>query len=126
MHYPSQLLIIATLSIITGCNNNSNKSATTQSMEISAPQPATIDTNIAKVYVSADEKIMVNCKEASLSELEADLKKLPAKGMVYYSRANASKEPPAIAKQAVELIAQRGLPIQFYTDATFTQVVKLK
>ena len=115
MTYPSKLLIIATISIITGCNNNPHKAATSQTTDISAPHPpATIDTNITKVYVSADEKIIVNGKEASLNELEANLKKLPAKGMVYYSRANASKEPPPIAMKAVDIIAQRGLPIQFY------------
>jgi hypothetical protein len=85
-----------------------------------------IDTNIAKVFVSADEKILVNGKESSLGELEVDLKRLPANGMVYYSRANASQEPSTTAMKVVDVIAKRSLPIQFYTDNTFTEVVKLK
>ncbi len=76
------------------------------------------------IYVKKDGTVLLNGKKTDLKELEAALLQQKEKsGTVFYSRDDQQQDPPEIAIQVMDLVAKQELPIQFYTDSTFTQVV---
>lgn len=84
----------------------------------------TKDTNHVTIFVQGDTTVLLNDRLSNLKEIEASLSKLKAnKGSVYYSRDNQQLDPPEIAIQVMDLVAASELPVQFYTDQTFTHVV---
>lgn len=94
----------------------------------SSPQPPqNLETTLAlKVYVDNLGNISANGQSVTLSALDSKLKTLKNKnGMVYYSRDHAAGEPPQQSMQVMDLVANYGLSIKFFTDKTFTQAVKI-
>jgi len=79
------------------------------------------------IYVRKDGTILINSKVKTLQELDTALKKQKTKGgIVFYSRADLQHDPPETALLVMDMIAKEELPIQFYTDSTFTQIYEFK
>lgn len=79
-----------------------------------------------KVYVDKKGQIFADRNKIRVSELDKKLKELKEKdGIVYYSRENATGEPPVESIEVIELVIKHELPIKFYTDKTFTTPVKI-
>jgi len=77
---------------------------------------------VLKVYIDADAKIFVNGKIANENKLKKELKKTwRKKGFVYYSRSFKGSETKAKSAKILTLIANSKLPVQFYTDNSFSE-----
>lgn len=85
------------------------------------------DSIAIKVFIDKAGQITANGKLVSLAALDSTFSQLKInKGAVYYSRENVQEDPPAESMKVMELITKHGLPVQFYTDKTFTQIVSFK
>jgi biopolymer transport protein ExbD len=118
-------IILFVSSFILSCTGTETKEEKETSIpEIVAKQPLQPkDTNHVTVYVRSDGTMLLNSLPASFTELEASFKTLKVKnGTVFYSRANTEQEPPKESIEVVDLVAKYQLPLQFYTDSTFTKI----
>lgn len=80
---------------------------------------------VVKVFVSPSDKITADGTPVTLTQLDAMFKSLHGhKAGVLYSRGDGSQEPSDTALSVMELIAKYRLPMQFYTDSTFTVPIK--
>ena len=80
--------------------------------------------NVARVGVSADGRISLNGKDASLQDVQeafADLAK--DGGVVWYYREAADAEPHPNAMLVVQAVVEARLPISMSTKPDFSDVV---
>jgi biopolymer transport protein ExbD len=99
---------------------------TSTQAQTSFRQTQTTDTNNLRVYVDKAGNIIVNGQGSSLADLDDQFKTLKSKnGIVYYSRDNVPGDPPQQSMQVMELVTKYELPVKFYTDKTFTKVVRI-
>ncbi|MES2132503.1 MAG: biopolymer transporter ExbD [Bacteroidota bacterium] len=120
---------ILALFLLTACNSSDKpeQKNPTSSASVKAETPLPESTARLAIYVTKDGSIFLNEQSTSLKDLEDALKQHKLKGgTVFYSRDDQQQDPPEIALQVIDLIAKYELPIQFYTDKTFTQVVEFK
>ncbi len=122
---------ILALGLLTACAPSEQK----QEQEVPAPLPPAAPAEIPKhesklhatIYVSKDGRIFLNKVLTDLKSLDAKLKEYKSQHkdlIIFYSRDNRLQDPPETAMQAMDLIAKQGLPIQFYTDSTFKEIVE--
>jgi hypothetical protein len=79
-----------------------------------------------QVFVTATGVITLNAREVSVGALREALEAMnPPPSVVCYSREDPAGEPHPTATEVVDVIIQLRLPAAFYTDSTFTSVVKL-
>jgi len=123
MIHKTSVLNFAFILTISACANNTQKDKS--SFEKSEPhqEQVVVDSNIIKVYVEQDGKILANEIEISLSELDSSFRKLKGNGIVYYSRDNGQGNPPEESMNVIELIVKYSLPVKLFTDKTFTVIV---
>jgi biopolymer transport protein ExbD len=123
MIHKSSVLNIAVILIISACANNKQKDKS--SFEKSEPhqEQVALDSNIIRVYVEQDGKLLANEIEISLSDLDSSFSKLKGNGIVYYSRDNGQGNPPEESMKVMELIVKYNLPVKLFTDKTFTVIV---
>jgi len=85
------------------------------------PPPSTLH---ATVYVKKDGRIYLNQVLTDLKDMDKALKECRKQGcVIFYSRDDREQEPHENAIQVMDLIAKQELPIQFYTDSTFKEIV---
>lgn len=114
------LLSISLLSCGDNVSKESSNAAKDNNVQSNAANP-----NVIKVYVEQSGAISANGNSISLAELDSAFSKLKAKnGTVYYSRGNSAQDPPKESMDVMELVVKHGLPIQLYTDKTFSVVVR--
>tara|TARA_R110002073_G_scaffold8207_3_gene45750 strand:+ start:38319 stop:38657 length:339 start_codon:yes stop_codon:yes gene_type:complete len=78
---------------------------------------------ILKVYVDSDAKIFMDGKIVNEDKLKRSLKRiLRKKGFVYYSRSFKGSNTKVKSSKILTLIADYKLPVQFYTDNSFSEV----
>jgi hypothetical protein len=106
-------------------SGNADKNLTTTN---SIPNAAVdVDTNVLRVYVDNLGAITADGQITTLPDLDKKMQELKNKeGIIYYSRDNAIGDPPKESMQVMDIIVKYKLPVKFFTDKTFTQVVKLK
>ena len=118
------LSAMALFPLFAGCGSNTVDEPVPVSTEVpAAPLTEHADTNVIKVYVDHLGTVSADGETVSLDQLDKKLATLAGKkGTVYYSRENANEEPHEQALKVIDAIAKYGLPVQFYTDNTFTQM----
>lgn len=126
------LTSILALSLLTACTTSEQKLETPVST-VPPPAPAEIpqpkSTLHATIYVKKDGSIFLNQVLTDLKTLDETLKQYKDQHLdyvIFYSRDNREQDPPESAMQAMDLIAKQGLPIQFYTDSTFKEIVEFR
>lgn len=83
-----------------------------------------VSPQIDKIYVSQSGALFLNGKRIAPEALKAELKRLKkANGIVWYSRENGAAEPTDKEMVAIKMVVEERLPIQLYTDKTFTTIV---
>ena len=98
--------------------SNNNASTTNNSTQI-------IDTLSLKVYVNQQGTITVNGTIVTLWQLDTKMQHIKnKKGVIFYSRDNQQADPPKESIQVMEIIVKYSLPLKFFSDSTFTQVVE--
>ncbi len=115
------LFTIGLISVFSSCNNEliiENPNQKKESMELN-------EHAVLKVYVDKDGKISANNVIVRLVILDEQLKDLKDKnGIIYYSRANVTSEPPEESMKVMQMVIKYELPIRLYTDRTFTTPIK--
>jgi len=109
-----------------GCGNPTTtpeKTAVPKEVSVEGlPNDSTI-----KVYVDASGKITADGIPADLTLLDSAFSQLKkAGGKVCYSRDNIQGDPPAESIKVLDLVVKYELPLQFYTDKSFTKVAEVK
>ncbi|HEX7904936.1 MAG TPA: hypothetical protein VF487_13760 [Chitinophagaceae bacterium] len=85
-----------------------------------------IDSNVLQVYIDSTGLITANGSIITLAGLDSSLKKLKARsGTVYYTRDNPVGDPPKESGKVIEMVTKQNLPLKFYTDKTFTEIVRM-
>ena len=105
-----------------------------RSHENSSPMPffypwvtPNVSKAVGKIYVSQSGAIFLNGKSVTSGSLKAELKKLKeANGVVWYSRENGAADPSDQQMFAIKIVVDEELPIQLYTDKTFTTMVTVQ
>jgi len=106
------------ISLLFACGNTENNSQGASALKI--------EKNVLKIFISGEGEIFSNGELVSVEDLKQQLNDLSdSEGSVHYSRAEKAEEPHPNAMTAIGLIIEKGLPIQFYTDASFEEVVKM-
>lgn len=87
--------------------------------------PVVDETNVAKVKVLADGKILLDEKQVTIEELKAALAKLKEKnGVVWYYRENPQGEPSPqtgdVIESVMEALVEVKLPIKLSTKPDFS------
>ncbi|WPQ62729.1 hypothetical protein SIO70_30690 [Chitinophaga sancti] len=118
------ILFASAFMLMTSCRQQAIDTANNDSTFIleSAPSIAqqTEDANVLKVYVEKNGTIFANGTQATITELDNQLKKLKEKnGIVWYSRDNLSDDPSREAMAAVNEILQYELSVKFFADKEF-------
>ncbi len=118
------LTSILALGLLTACTpSEQEQEAPASSTPADIPPPKS--TIHATIYVTKDGRIFLNQVLTNLKGLDEALKEFKQKdGTIFYSRDDREQEPHEIAIQVMDLIAKQKLPIRFYTDSTFKQVVQ--
>lgn len=110
-------ITIALVSSLIACNAQTEQ---VEKEEIRTDQSHIKNEESIQVYVDKKGQITLNGNRVSLTELEEALILLKSKnGVVHYSRANVSNDPPRESMQVLELVVKYELPIKFFTDKTF-------
>ena len=112
--------------LLVSCGNASRDKNSTATNPI--PNAAfDADTNVLRVYVDSLGTITADGQIITLPDLDNKMQALKNKeGIIYYSRDNPIGDPPKESMQVMDIIVKYKLPVKFFTDKTFTQVVKLK
>lgn len=117
---------IVALSLLTACTpseQEENNAAVSAPAAIPQPESALHST----IYVKKDGRVYLNQVLTDLKGLDEALKQEKKKGcIIFYSRDDREQDPPETAIQVMDLIAKQELPIQFYTDSTFKEVVEFR
>lgn len=104
------------ISLLFACNNASTNTNENSKLKV--------EENILKIFISGEGEIFSNGELVSVEDLKQQLNDLSdSEGEVHYSRAEKAKEPHPNAMTAIGLIIEKGLPIQFYSDNSFEEVV---
>ncbi len=119
---------ILALGLLTACTSSGNhQEQETPVSSRPAEIPPAKSTLHATVYVKKDGRIYLNQVLTDLKGLDEELKQCRQKGcVIFYSRDDREQEPHENAIQVMDLIAKQELPIQFYTDSTFKEVVEFR
>lgn len=115
---------ILALGLLTACTSSEQKQEepVTSTPADLPPPKATLH---ATIYIKKDGRIFLNQVPTDLKSLDEELKQCRKKGcVIFYSRDDREQEPHDVAVQVMDLIAKQELPIQFYTDSTFTEIVE--
>lgn len=91
----------------------------------SAVESPTFDESlVVKVSVLSSGTVLADGSDVSLAALDERLAEIHrGNGVVWYYRENASGQPPAVARQVIDLIIGRNLPISMSTKPDFSDVV---
>lgn len=121
---------IFALGLLTACTSSEQKHVHETPVSLPPAAPAEIpqakSTLHATIYVKKDGRIFLNRVLTELKTLDEKLKEYRNQHkdlVIFYSRDNRLQDPPETAMLAMDVIAKQGLPIQFYTDSTFSEVV---
>lgn len=117
--------------LLPSCNQNEQKPKaivdTTTVVPVVAPvvkQP--IDSNVLQLYIDSTGLITANGSTITLASLDSSLKKLKTRsGTVHYTRDNPVGDPPKESMKVIEMVTKHNLPLKFYTDKTFTEIVRM-
>ena len=78
---------------------------------------------VLKVYIDSNANIFVNGKIANRKTLKKELKRTKRKrGIVNYSTSFKGKQTKTQSSKVLALIAEYKIPIQYYTDNSFSEV----
>lgn len=116
---------ILALGLLTACTPSGQKQEQ-ENPAVSSPAdvPPPESTLHATIYVKKDGRVFLNQVLTDLKGLDAELKQCRQKGcVIFYSRDDREQEPHENAIQVMDLIAKQELPIRFYTDSTFKEIV---
>ena len=113
------VIAVALAAVFIACGSNKSGS--------NAGNTLTVDeTNVAKVKVFVDGRILLNDKQVTIDDLKAAFKELKSKnGSVWYYRENASSEASPQAMQVIQAVAEAQLPIKLSTKPDFSDSVRL-
>jgi biopolymer transport protein ExbD len=118
---------ILAMGLLAACTSSEQKREEQENPASSTPAGLTPPkaTLHATIYVKKDGRIFLNQVLTDLKDLDEELKACRQKGcVIFYSRDDREQEPHNVAIQVMDLIAKQELPIQFYTDSTFTEIVE--
>ncbi len=125
-------LVVFSIAAITACNNEQQKTSTAvdtpavTTTPMPEVKPVVIDSTILQVHIDTVGLIHANGNSISLKSLDSAFMKLKKiNGEVRYSSDNGAAGPAKEATQVIQLASKHNLPIKFYTDKTFTEIVKL-
>lgn len=129
--YLPALALFLLISCDSGVNNGPTSLPAPDSLVLSAKKyeqdKLKADSIAIKVFVDKAGQITANGQPISLALLDTSFAQLKINnGSVYYSRDNVQGDPPEESIKVMDLITKHGLPVQFYTDKTFTQIVSFK
>src|ERR1700726_2654804 len=80
---------------------------------------------VAKISVLASGKLLLNGNPTDLASIEAEFKRLQSqRGVVWYYREVAQKEPPPEAMLAIELVIKYRLPISMSSKPDFSDAIE--
>jgi hypothetical protein len=126
-------ILFATLLVIVllpSCNQSEQKPKATVDTTVAPVVPPVvkqpIDSTVLQVYIDSTGLITANGSTITLAGLDSSLKKLKARnGTVYYTRDNPVGDPPKESGKVIEMVTKQNLPLKFYTDKTFTEIVRM-
>lgn len=116
------LLLSVSLALINCTNKNE---ADTKNENNASNTILKNDSSVLKVYLNAENNVLVNGKHVELDSLDAYIssRKDRLSGF-YYSRYNAQDpEGPAEAITVIEVLTKQNLPLALFSDSTFTTTV---
>jgi len=83
-----------------------------------------MDTNVAKVSVFADGRIVLDGRDVQIADLRSRFAELSReKGAVWYYRDASSSAPPPNATLVIQAIIDAQLPVSMSSKADFSNVV---
>lgn len=86
---------------------------------------ATPDRAVLKVAVFADGRLTVDGTASTIEGLREALRGLSEKrGVVWYYRESGQQEPPPIAMEVIEAVADAGLPIRLSSRPDYSDSIR--
>jgi len=78
-----------------------------------------------KISVLRSGKVLIDGTESTVAQVEQSLTQLKAEGgtVWYYREAARQQEPPPVAMQVMDLVAERALPITFSSKPDFSDYI---